>query len=42
MDGGWKRGERFGVWREEAWGVGAPVRVVRRGREGIPRGEWDV
>lgn len=44
VDGGCKRGEAFGVWKEEGgrFGVGAPVGVVRRGREGIRRGEWDV
>ncbi|KAH4126285.1 hypothetical protein HBH64_026970 [Parastagonospora nodorum] len=42
VDEGRKRGEEFGVWREEGrFGLGAPVGVVRRGRESIPTGEWE-
>ncbi|KAH6616508.1 beta-lactamase-like protein [Boeremia exigua] len=39
---GFKRGERFGGWGEEGgrFSLGAPVRVVQEGREGIPEEEW--
>ena len=37
-----KRGERFGSWSEEGgrFSLGAPVRVVEKGRVDIPGEEW--